>query len=267
MRTGKEDQTMGSVLDYKKEGRIVTFTLNRPEAHNAINLQMVQELREAMLDFRDDNESWVGIVIGAGSKAFCAGADIKEFLPFIEKNRFTPWAVPDTPIRGFNLYKPLIAAINGIAFGGGLELALGCDIRIASENARLGLAEVTVGMIPGWGGTQRLPRLIPWGIAAEMLFTGKPIDAHEAYRVGLVNKVVSPELVMDAAKELATNICQVGPLAVRMAKEAMVRGRNMSLENGLELENTLVGYVTSTRDYVEGIKAFSEKRKPVFKGQ
>ena len=256
---------MDSLLDFKKEGRIAIFTLNRPEARNALNLQLMRELRDAMLAFRDDDETWVGIVTGAGTKSFCSGADIKELLPFIEKNRFSPWAVPDTPIRGFNLYKPLIAAINGAAIGGGLELALGCDIRIASKDARLGLAEVTVGMIPGWGGTQRLPRLIPWCIAAEMIFTGKLIDAHEAYRIGLVNRVVSQETLMEAASELADNICQVGPLAVRMAKEAMIKGNDMTLGNGLEFENTLVGYVTSTNDFSEGIKAFLEKRSPVFK--
>ncbi|MGA2463158.1 MAG: enoyl-CoA hydratase/isomerase family protein [Thermodesulfobacteriota bacterium] len=253
-------------INYEKEGRIATFTLNRPEVGNAVNLQMVIELRESMLDFRDDDGLWVGIVTGSGN-AFCSGADIKDFLPVLQKSRLKPWTIPDTPIRGFNLYKPLIAAINGVAYGGGLELALGCDIRVASENARLGQLEVTVGMMPGWGGTQRLPRLIPWNMAAEMIFTGKPIDAHEAYRIGLINRVVPQDKLMDTAKEIATNICKVGPLAVRKAKEAMLKGINMTLEYGLELEDTLVGYVTSSEDFTEGIKAYKEKRKPIFKAK
>ncbi len=253
-------------LKVEKEGRIVIFTLNRPEVGNAINLEMVQELSKAMLDFRDDDDSWVGIVTGSG-KAFCSGADIKEFLPVLEKSRLKPWIVPVTPIRGFYLYKPLIAAVNGVAYGGGMELALGCDIRIASENARFGQLEVTVGMMPGWGGTQRLPRLVPWNIAAEMIFTGKSIDAQEAYRIGLVNKVVPLERLMEAAKEMASEICRAAPLAVRKSKEAMLKGIDMPLELGLELEDTLVGYVTASEDFAEGIRAFREKRKPVFKGK
>ncbi len=255
-------------IDYKKEGRIAIFTINRPEALNSMNVQALHELNKAMVDFRDDPELWVGIITGAGDRAFCAGADIKDMLPFLRDNlQSRPWTMPGTHMRGLELWKPLIAAINGLALGGGLEIAIACDIRIASEKARFGVPEVTLGLIPGWGGTQRLPRMIPWCKAAELLFTGKPIDAQEAYRIGLVNAVVPPEAVLTKAKEWAGVICQAGPLAVRAAKEAMVRGSSMTLEDGLKLENALEAYVTHTEDFTEGTTAFVEKRKPVYKAK
>lgn len=255
-------------IDYKKEGRIAIFTINRPEAMNAIDVAASHELHQAMTDFRDDPELWVGIITGAGDSAFCAGADIKEMLPFLKEHlQNRPWAIPATPMRGLELWKPLIAAINGVALGGGLELALVCDIRIASEKARFGLPEVTLGLIPGWGGTQRLPRMIPWCKAAELILTGRPIDAQEAYRIGLVNLVVPPEVVMPTAREWAEAICRAGPLAVRAAKEAMIRGSSLSLEDGLRLENALEAYLMSTGDFAEGVTAYCQKRKPTYKGR
>ena len=255
-------------IDYAKEGKIAVFTINRPEAFNSMSVQATQELHDAMVKFRDDPEVWVGIITGAGEKAFCAGADIKDMLPFMRENLpQKPWAMPDTPMRGLEVWKPLIAAINGVAFGGGLEIALACDIRICSEKARLGVPEITLGLIPGWGGTQRLPRLIPGCKAAELLLMGRPIDAQEAYRIGLVNKVVPPEEVMSTAKEWAEVICQAGPLAVRASKEAMIRGTSMPLEDGLKLENALEAYVVNTEDFIEGTSAFVEKRKADFKGK
>jgi len=255
-------------IDYQKEGKIAIFTLNRPEALNAMNVQTARELHEAMVDFRDDPELWVGIITGAGDRAFCAGADIKDMLPFLKEHlQNRPWAMPDTPMRGLDLWKPIIAAINGVALGGGLEIVLACDLRIASEKARFGVPEVTLGLIPGWGATQRLPRMIPQCKAAELLLTGKPIDAQEAYRIGLVNIVVPPEAVMTTAKEWAEVICQVGPLAVRAAKEAMIRGSSLTLEDGLRLENALEAYLMSTKDFTEGTTAFVEKRKPDFKAK
>jgi enoyl-CoA hydratase/carnithine racemase len=220
-----------------------------------------------MSEFRDDPELWVGIVTGAGEKAFCGGADIKDTLPFMQAHRQDPWSFPPTIMRGFELWKPLIAAINGMAVGGGLELALACDIRIAADNARLGTPEVNLGLIPGWGGTQRLPRMVPWCKAAEIVLMGKLIDAQEAYRIGLVNKVVPQAEVMTTAKEWAKAICQAGPLAVRAAKEAMVRGYSMPLEDGLKLENSLEGYIMTTEDFTEGTTAFVEKRKPDYKAK
>ena len=255
-------------IDYQKEGKIAIFTINRPDALNSINVQTARELHEAMVDFRDDDGLWAGIVTGAGDRAFCSGADIKDMLPFLKENLSQhPWAMPATPMRGLDLWKPLIAAINGMALGGGLEIALACDLRIASEKARFGSPEVALGLIPGWGATQRLPRLIPSCKAAELLLMGKPIDAQEAYRIGLVNTVVPPEAVMATAREWAETICQAGPLAVRAAKEAMIRGSSLTLEDGLRLENALEAYVMSTEDFAEGTTAFVEKRKPDFKAK
>ena len=253
-------------IDYQKEGKIAIFTINRPEALNSMNVPAARELHKAMVDFRDDPELWVGIITGAGDRAFCAGADIKDMLPFLKENlQNSPWAMPDTPMRGLDLWKPLIAAVNGMALGGGLEIALACDIRIASEKARFGVPEVTLGLIPGWGATQRLPRMVPRCKAAELLLTGKPIDAQEAYRIGLVNTVVPPEAVMTIAREWAEIICQAGPLGVRASKEAMIRGYSMTLEEGLRLERELANRVRSTEDFMEGARAFAEKRPPDYK--
>lgn len=254
-------------VTYEKEGRIAIITINRPEAMNALNMETMGELYKVMTEFRDDPEMWVGIITGAGEKAFCGGADIKDTLPFMKEHGRDPWAMPPSIMRGLEMWKPLVAAINGMALGGGLELALACDIRIAAENARLGTPEVTLGLIPGWGGTQRLPRVIPWCKAAELLLTGKLIDGQEAYRIGLVNKVVPQAEVMATAREYAENICKAAPLAVRAAKEAMIRGSAMTLEEGLRLENSLVASVMSTEDFAEGTGAFVEKRKPNYKAK
>jgi enoyl-CoA hydratase/carnithine racemase len=256
-----------ALLEYKKEDRIATFTINRPEAMNALNPQVLAEFYQAMVNFRDDPEVWVGIITGAGDRAFCAGADIKETLPSLKKPTATPWLAPAAHMRGFDLWKPLIAAINGMALGGGLEVALACDLRVCSEKARLGLPEVTLGLLPGWGGTQRLPRMIPWCKANEMLLMSKIIDAQEAYRIGLVNILVPPEQVVPTAIEWAKTICKAGPLAVRAAKEAMVRGYSLPLEDGLRLESSLNTYLATTDDFNEGVNAFIEKRKPAYKGK
>jgi enoyl-CoA hydratase/carnithine racemase len=254
-------------VDYAKEGNIAVITINRPRAFNAVDLETWRGIQEAMTQFRDDPGVWVGIVTGAGEKSFCAGADVGETLSFMKANKDAKWAWPATPMLGLELWKPLVAAINGYAFGGGLEIALSCDIRIASENARLGTPEVTLGLIPGWGGTQRLPRMIPWCKAAELVLMGKQIDAQEAFRIGLVNAVVPLSDLMSTAREWAQNICKAGPLAVRAAKEAMVRGAAMTLEDGLRLENVLLANLFQSDDFTEGTTAFLEKRKPDFKAK
>ena len=254
-------------VDCQKEGRIAIFTINRPEKLNSIDLPTFQELHDRMIEFRDDPELWVGIVTGARTRAFSIGADIKELLPLAQENRDKPWLFPDSIMRGLEIWKPIIAAVNGMALGGGLEIALACDIRIASDKAVFGMLEVTHGLIPGWGGTQRLPRTIPPCLAAEMIFTGKTITAEEAYRIGLVNRVVPRDEVLNAAREVAEAICQAGPLAVRAAKESMVRGYSLPLDKGLELENRLEAAVLGTEDFSEGIAAFAERRKPSFRGK
>lgn len=254
-------------VDYKLEGHIATITLNRPEAYNSIDIKTLQGLHDVMTTFRDDENAWVGILTGTGEKAFCAGADITEMLPFLKANENTPWNIPETPLRAMELNKPLIGAINGIALGGGLELALICDIRIAAEHARFGCPEVNLGIMPGWGATQRLPRIIPRAKATEMVLTGKPINAQEAYRIGLINEVVPKTELMAQAQKWAEDLCQVSPLALRAAKEAMLRGYCMPLDSGIKLETTLFNYLLGTEDFVEGRDAFLNKRKPQFKAK
>ena len=254
-------------LGYEKEGRIAIFTLNRPEALNALNPEVVAELSQALIDFKDNDELWVGIITGTGDKAFCAGADIKTMLPILKKTRGQPWFEPPHIMKGLKLWKPMIAAVNGAALGGGFELTLACDLRIASENASFGVPEVNLGIIPGWGGTQRLPRVIPWAKAAELLLTGRPIDAQEAYRIGLVNKVVPLAELMPTAKKMAELLCRPAPLAVQAAKQAMIQGTSLSLTEGLELEKQLEDFLVTTQDFEEGCKAFIEKRKAEFKAK
>lgn len=254
-------------IEVIKEGKIAIFIINRPESMNAINPESAEELSNLLIEFRNDENMWVGIITGAGEKAFCAGADIKTMLSNEKKNKGKHWKKPPSIYRGLELWKPVIAAVNGLCLGGGMEIALACDFRIAAEKAKFGLPEVTLGLIPGMGGTQRLPRLIPFGKAAEMLLTGELIDAQEAYRIGLVNKVVPLESLMTETKKLAETICKAGPLAVQSAKQAMYRGLNMSLAEGLQLEAILVDYIMDTEDYNEGTTAFVEKRKPDFKGK
>jgi len=191
-------------INYEKEGRTAIFTINRPDAMNAMSTQVSEEFRSKLIEFRDDPEVWAGIITGAGNKAFCAGADVKEMQPGGQNNIM---ALAGTPMRGLDIWKPLIAAVNGWAMGAGFKIALSCDLRIAADNARFSLPEVNVGLIPGMEGMQILPRMIPWCKAAEIILMGKPIDAQEAYRIGLINKVVPQEQLMTTAKEWANNIC------------------------------------------------------------
>lgn len=251
-------------LEYTKEGKLAIFTLNRPEALNAIDPDTLKELNAALCAFRDDDSVWTGIITGAGQKAFCAGADIKKTLPWMKENIGAPWRVPQTPMRGLELWKPLIAAVNGAALGGGLEIALSCDLRIAAENATFGVPEVKLGLIPGWGGTARLARVLPWALASEMVFTGKSLNAQEAYRLGLVNRVVPQPELMDCARQYAKTICENGPLAVRAAKKVMAAAKSLGVEEALKVEQQLEETLLATRDFEEGVAAFLGKRIACF---
>ncbi len=261
-----------SVLLFEKKNKIAYITLNRPEAFNAINGELWNALADAWYKVRDDPEIWTAIVTSAGEKAFCTGADLKEmgaaFAEAIKTGKAPTPPIPYiTPMRGIQVWKPFIAAINGMALGGGLELALACDIRVAAEHVRLGVPEVKQGLIPGMSGTQKLPRLAPFGIAMEMLMTGEPITAQEAYRLGLVNRVVPMADLMKTAEAIANKINENGPVAVRAVKESAYRGIQMALDDALRFENLITVAVTNSEDALEGPRAFGEKRKPVFKGK
>jgi enoyl-CoA hydratase/carnithine racemase len=247
----------------QKDGPITTITLNRPETRNRIDAEIFTGLNSALMEFRDDPDALVAIVTASGD-AFSDGAHHEKLLlPWADKS----FEVPPNITRGLEIWKPLIAAVNGPARGGGVEIALACDLRILSETATLQLPEVGRGLISGWGGTQRLPRMVSPAKAAEMIFLGVPMSAEEACRLGLVNKVVPPVQLLPTAREWAEKICEKGPLAIRRAKEAMIRGRNMALEDGLRLELAFFEEMLQSKDYREGLRALAEKRKPEYKGR
>jgi enoyl-CoA hydratase/carnithine racemase len=235
-------------IDYLKQGKIAFFTINRPEVLNALSLEALKDLSEKLDDFRADPLLRVGIIRGAGQKAFCTGMDLKSTVGLPTDSLFAE----GTFVRGLDVWKPLIAAVNGYAFGGGFEIALACDIRIASQNAIFGLTEVTVGLMPGWGGTQRLPRLLPFGKAVELILTGRRITADEALRLRLVNETVASDDLMTTAAEWATQIGELDPIAVRSLKEAMMKGRSMTLNDGLALEGEFADRLAG----LKGLRAY-----------
>jgi len=260
---------MPTVL-YEQTDRVVTITINRPEAMNAIDPDTHYALVEAWTRFRDDDSAWVAILTGAGERAFSAGADLKKMVPaaFSGGRGYNPVAHNDYGLggitRGLEIWKPMIAAVNGVCIAGGLEQALACDVRLAAPHARFGLAEVRWAIMPGAGGTQRLPRAVGPTKALEMILTAEPIDAEEALRVGLINRIVPLPELMAAARALAATLCERGPLALRAAKEAVVRGLSLPLADGLRLESFLAGTLRGTEDAAEGPRAFAEKRPPRF---
>jgi enoyl-CoA hydratase/carnithine racemase len=251
----------------ERQDQVALLTLNRPEAMNSFNFAMLRGLKEKVEAIQYDPDVRVVIITGAG-KAFCAGADlkeratlgeqqVKEFI-FTIRNLFTF-------IESLN--KPVIAAVNGVALGGGTELALACDLRIASTGTSLGLTETRLAIIPGAGGTQRLPRLVGRGKAKELIFTGRRVDAEEALQIGLVNKVCLSETLLDEARAMAAMICETGPIAIQQAKYAINHGLETDLHTGLAIESSAYWITIPTEDRLEGLTAFREKRKPVYRGR
>jgi len=256
------------VLMTEERDGITILTLNRPEVMNSFNFELLHALKEEIDTLKFKPGIRVVIITGAGQQAFCAGADLKERTTMSElqvksfiftiRNLFTS-------IEYLN--KPVIAAINGVALGGGTELSLACDIRIASLNASMGLTETRLAIIPGAGGTQRLPRLIGRGKAKELIFTGRRVSAGEALQIGLVNQICEPESLLEECLKMAAMICETGPIAIEQAKYAINYGLETDLHTGLGIESNAYWVTIPTEDRLEGLAAFKEKRKPVYKGK
>lgn len=254
-------------LAIEKKGKVAIVTVNRPGKLNALNVRTRQEILAALKDLREDDGVRVLVITGAGDKAFIAGADINEFagktameIRDIMENSRAFDAMEDFP-------KPVIAMINGYALGGGCELAMACDIRIASTRAKFGQPEIKLGIIPGGGGTQRMPRLIGEGKAMELILTGDMIDASEAYRLGLINYAVPPEELEKKTLEVAGRIAEMSPVTLALAKQAVKNAARTAMSTGLDSEADLFALCFATDDKEEGIRAFMEKRKPEFKGR
>ncbi len=253
---------------YEKGEGIATITLNRPEALNAFSREVVEEILHALEDVRNDENVRVVVLTGAGEKAFSAGADIKSMIGMtVLKARELSLMGEKLCLALENLEKPVIAALNGYALGGGLEVAMSCDLRIASENARMGQTEINIGLIPGWGGTQRLTRLIGRTKAKELVFTGRMIDAKTAEQLGIINMTVPQDKFKETVRQFALDLVSKAPVAIRVAKALINKGADISLDSALALEREGFGVVASTEDLKEGVSAFTEKRKPVFKGK
>lgn len=260
-------------MDYKNllvdvSDRIATITINRPKSLNALNRATMQELSDTLEKIAGGEDIGVVLLTGAGEKAFVAGADVSEMREFsplevLEFSRFGNGVLGNIE----RLPQPVIGVINGFALGGGCELAMACDILVASDNAKFAQPEVNLGIIPGWGGTQRLPRLVGRNIAKEIVLTGEMISAQRAYEIGLVNRVVPREDLMETAREIARKILEKGPVAVRTAKSVMNRGIDLDLESACALEANAFAVMFSTGDGAEGMTAFLEKRKPAFTGR
>jgi len=250
------------------QDRIATISINRPDKMNALNEGIIRELGRAVEEVTERDDVGGIILTGVGEKAFVAGADIAELAKMGPVDGIDVSRLGQRVFRSIELSrKPVIAAVNGFALGGGCELALACHLRIASENAKFGLPEVKLGIIPGYGGTLRLPRIVGKGRALELMLTAEMVDAQEAYRIGLANKVVPLAELMDAARTMMKGILRNGPVALGLAIECTTRGMEMSVDDGLALESNLFGLLASTTDMREGMTAFLEKRRAAFTGR
>ncbi|WP_042348470.1 enoyl-CoA hydratase [Bacillus massiliigorillae] len=256
------------ILSERSENGIITITLNRPQAANALNKELLVQFNELLDTLANDSSIRCVIITGNGEKAFCAGADLKERKGLanheVEK---AVSQIRDTFTKLEALPQPVIAAMNGVAFGGGLELALACDLRIASASASFGLTETSLAIIPGAGGTQRLPRLIGVAKAKELIYTAARIDSAEAEKIGLISRAIEPSQLLQEAYLLANRIVQNGPVALKQAKKAIHHGMETDLQTALKVEEWCYAATIPTNDRLEGLQAFSEKRKPVYKGQ
>lgn len=254
-------------LLFEVQDHVAYITFNRPDAMNAMDAATYAELSEAWIEVRDNPEIWVAIITGQG-RAFTAGADLKSRIG-AKSEAWEFWQTQAEQLlnRGLEVWKPVIAAVNGYCLAGGMTLLFGTDIRIAADTAVFGISEVKRGILPGNGGTQRAVRQMPYPLAMEMILIGDTIDAHEAYRLGLVNKVVPLAQLMETAEAYARRICENPPLAVRAIKELAVRSQYMHIQDGLRLEAAIGRALGTTEDAAEGRRAFAEKRKAVFQGR
>lgn len=259
---------MSELITYRKDGNVAIITLNRPEAANALSIELLDHLNAMINLINKDMSVYCGIITGSGEKAFCAGADLKERRGMTEQEVLQAVKyIGQTTNAVEKLRIPVIAAINGVAVGGGLELALACDLRVAVHSAKLGLTETSLAIIPGAGGTQRLPRLIGTGQAKKLIYTAKTITAGEALSIGLVEEVVEEEQLLNVAMELAKSIAANGPIALEQAKLAINKGIEVDLATGLEMEHLAYRVTIPTEDRLEGLDAFREKRKPIYQGK
>lgn len=259
--------TYNNIL-FTVEGGIATITFNRPKAMNAMNHETMAELLDAARACKNDENVKVLILTGAGEKAFVAGADISQMQNLKPAEALSFMELGNETLRLIEtMAKPSIAAVNGYALGGGAEISMACDVRFASENAVFGQPEITIGMIPGWGGTQRLPRLIGMGRAKELIMSGTSVDAKRAYEIGLVNRVCPPDQLLAEARKFAGKLMSLPGFALKMIKHSVNFGYDLSLDNAIRLEVECCAQCFSTDDQKEGMKAFLEKRKPVFSGR